>query len=285
MSIEPLTKISRFGNLLEIIKFSRPHVSTARSFSPIKRKRSETTYKWVGNLYRVKRRIRRTIAVMTQFMGPPAFVSFTYEHVEGKPMLDMQRAIHDWRVFSRRMKRKYPGVAFIRVPERQKSGAVHFHAAMFGLPKELPCEMELSMYRNRKKYVHACSPDKQCERQTRELGNLWGHGFVDVQVTRDVEAIGAYISSYLTKGDPDWTLFGHHLATSNDVFKKKINSARQAGIYWELSTYKQSVAIDYVMDDLKDRIELRKVRQFETKWLGDATFEVYFVPSEDIDSR
>lgn len=284
MSTEPLTKVSRFGNLLEIIKFSRPHVATFRSTYKPRRKRSENTYKWVGNLYRVKRRIRRSVAILTQMMGPPAFVSFTYAQPDGSPMLDAQKAIHDWRVFTRRMKRKYPNVAFIRVPERQKSGALHFHAAMWGLPEDLPCIMKLNPYKNKKKYIHACSPDKQCERKLRTLGDLWGHGYVDAQVTRDAEAIGSYISSYLTKGDPDWTLFGNHLSTTNDLFKKKINSARQAGIYWELSTYKQSVAIDYVLEDLKDRMELRKVRQFETKWLGDATFEVYFIPSEDIDS-
>jgi len=284
VSNEPLTKVSRFGNLLEIIKFSRPHVPTRRLISPIRRKRSTNTIKWIGNLYRVKRRIRRTIAILTQMMGPPAFVSFTYEQPDGLPMLDMQQAIHDWRVFTRRMKRKYPNVAFIRVPERQKSGSVHFHAAMFGLPEDLPCLMKINPYKNKKKYIHACPPERLCERKVRDLGKLWGKGYVDCQVTRDPEAIGSYISSYLTKGDPDWTLFGNHLATSNDVFKKKIIAARQAGIYWELSTYKQSVAIDYVLEDLKDRIELRKVRQFETKWLGDATFEVYFIPSEDIDS-
>jgi len=284
VSSEPLTKISRFGNLLEIVKFSRPHVATFRpSFKP-RRKRSKSTYKWVGNLYRVKRRIRRSVAILTQMMGPPAFVSFTYQQPDGTPILDMQKALQDWRIFTRRLKRKYPTVAFIRVPERQKSGSVHFHAAMFGLPSDLPCIMKKNPYKNRKKYIHDCPPERQCERKVRALGDLWGKGFVDAQVTRSPEAIGAYISSYLTKGDPDWTLFGNHLATSNDVFKKKIIAARQAGIYWELSTYKQSVAVDFVLEDLKDRMELRKVRQFETKWLGDATFEVYFIPSEDIDS-
>jgi len=278
-SLDPLVKISRFGNVLEIIKFSRPHVPTFRSSPAVRRKRSSSTYKWAGNLYRVKRRVRRSVAVVTQLDGPPAFVSFTYEQSVG-PVLDMQKAIHDWQTFSRRLKRKFPGVAFIRVPERQKNGSVHFHAAMWGLPSNLPCYMRRGFGAWSKRMIHDCSSDRRCERKLRVLADLWGNGFVDCQISRDPQAIGAYISSYLTKGDPDWTLFGHHLSVSNSVMRKKIISARQAGIFWELSTFKQSVAIDFVLEDLRDRIELRKVRSFDTAWLGAATFEEYFIPSE-----
>jgi len=280
MPSKPLTKIARFGNSMEVIRFSRPHVPTRRLNSFTRRKRSKSTYKWAGNLYRVKRRIRRQISVLTQTMGAPAFVSFTYAQPDGAPILDAQKAIKDWRTFTRRMKRNFPDVAFLRVPERQKSGSMHFHAAMFGLPKELPCLMEKSPHRSGRKYIHACPPERDCERKKRSLFKVWGHGFVDAQVVRSVDAIGSYISGYLTKGDPDWTLFGNHLATTNDVFRKKIISARQAGVYWELSTFKSPMAVDAILDEMRDRMELRKVRSFETKWLGDATFEVYFVPSE-----
>jgi len=281
-STDPLVKVARFGNVVEVIRFSRPHTPTRKTFS-IRRKRSKSTFKWAGNMYRVKRRVRRSVAILSQTDGPPAFVSFTYRQ-DSAPMLDMQKAIHDWMTFSRRLKRKFPDVAYIRVPERQQNGSVHFHAAMWGLPANLPCYMRRGFGAWSKRMIHDCSDQRRCERKLRVLGELWGNGFVDCQVTRSPDAIGAYISSYLTKGDPDWSLFGNHLATTNHVMRKKILAARQAGIYWELSTYKQSVAVDFVLEDLKDRMELRKVRQFETKWLGDATFEVYFIPSEDIDS-
>lgn len=273
---KPLVKLSRFGNIIELVRFEKPLVTGGSRVNFGKRKRSKSTLKQLQNLYRVKRRVRRSVSIVTQMMGPPAFVTFTYKWGDG-PMLDMQKAIQDWRAFTRRMKRAYPEVAFIRVPERQKSGNVHFHTAMFGLPKDLPCQMRPL---SKKRWIHACTDTRQCERKTRALKKLWPHGFVDAQETRSPEAIGAYISNYLTKGDPDWSLFGNHLATCNSVMHKKIAAARQAGMYWELSSYSSPVAVAMTLDEMQDRMILRKQRTFETRWLGGATFEVYFVESE-----
>jgi len=271
----PLVKMARFGNVVEISRFEKPLVVGGKRFNFVRRKRSKSTLKQLQNLQRVKRGIRRKVAICTQMMGSPAFVSFTYKWKDG-PQLDMQKALHDWRVFARRMKRAFPTVAFLRVPERQKSGSVHFHAAVFGLPENLPCIMQ----KRGKFWTHSCPDSRQCERKTRVLAKIWTHGFVDAQVVRSPEAIGSYISGYLTKGDPDWSLFGNHLATTNDVMRKKIISARQAGMYWEMSTYRNSVAIGMTLEEMQGRLILRKQRMFDTRWLGRCTFEVYFVESE-----
>jgi len=272
---EPLVKMSRFGNLVEIARFEKPLITGGNRFNFKRRKRSQTTLKQLQNLNRVKAGVRRKIAICTQLMGQPAFVSFTYKWKSG-PQLDMQKAIYDWRIFTRRMKRAFPAVAFLRVPERQKSGSVHFHAAMFGLPAELPC---IKTKRGRF-WKHSCPDTRKCERKTRTLAKIWGHGFVDAQVVRSPEAIGSYISSYLTKGDPDWSLFGNHLATTNHVMRQKINFARQAGMYWEMSSYRNSVAISMTLDEMQGRMFLRRKGTFNTRWLGQCTFEVYFVDSE-----
>jgi hypothetical protein len=277
---KPLIKLSRFGNIVELVRFSKPLVLGGKRFNFGRRKRSKSTFKQLQNLYRVKRRVRRSVSIVTQMMGPPALVTFTYAWVDGQPVLDMQKSIEDWRKFTRRLKRAYPGVAFIRVPERQKSGNVHFHAAMFGLPQNLPCYTKPGFGSWSKKRVHDCPKNRQCERRLRAIKKLWPHGTVDAEIARKPEAVGAYISNYLTKDDPDWSTFGNHLATTNDVMRKKIAAARQAGVYWELSSFSSPVAVASTLDEMQDRMILRKQRSFETRWLGDATFQVYFVESE-----
>lgn len=269
--MEPLVKVAQYGNIFEVIRFEKPLIRSGPSRFFIRRKRSKDTLKLTQNIWRTKRRIRRFVSVVSERMGPPAFATFTY----ATPQHDMESSIADWRLFTMRMKKAFPSVAFIRVPERHKSGAVHFHAAVFGLPSNLPCDMKKMGNR----WIHACASDRACERRLRSLAKVWGKGFVDLQNTRNPERLGAYLAKYLTKGDPDWSLFGLHVASCNRVMHEKINSARQAGTYWELSSYRQSVAVDWALEIMASRgAEMRQKREFETKWLGRARFELYTVP-------
>jgi len=232
-----------------------------------------STVKIAQNIWRAKRRVRRYVSIVSQHLGPPAFASFTYS----TPQHDMLTAIDEWRNFARKMKRHYPNVAFIRVPERHKSGAVHFHAAMFGLPENLPC----TFIKRGKFYKHNCPPDRGCERQTRAIAKVWGLGFVDVQASRNPEKIGAYIAKYLTKNDPDWSMFGLHVATCNQLMHKTIAAAKQAGTYFEMSSFKSPVAVSMTLDDYLPRSHLRVSREFETKWLGKARYEVFDINTGD----
>lgn len=229
------------------------------------------------NIWRAKRRVRRYVSIAQQMIGDPAFVSFTYTDVQK----DMPQAIQDWSDFTRRLKKALPNVALIRVPERHKSGGVHFHAAMFGLPENLPCQF----IKRGRWFKHACAPDRPCERKTRVIAKIWGKGFVDVQESRSPERVGAYIAKYLTKGDPDWSMFGLHIATCNSLMHKTIAAAKRAGIYFEMSTYKSPVAVDMTLDDLTSRMHLRQAREFETKWLGKAHYKVFDINTTDENIR
>lgn len=263
----PHVKAARYGNRLEVTKYEKPLILGTAPLVFYRRKRSDLTYKSQANIWRVQRRIRQYVGVLTQSEGDPAFATFTYT----KKQYDVHQAIEDWRLFTRRVKRHFPDVAFIRVPERHKDGGVHFHAAMFGLPHDLPC----IMVKVNKRWVHNCEKSRKCERKLRLLAAAWDRGFVDLQKVRDVEAIGRYVAKYLTKGDPDWTLFGNHVATSNQIFRKKIIAARNRGILWELSSHTSPVGLSFALDDALPRAHMRSVRTFETKWLGMAHHEVY----------
>lgn len=195
----------------------------------------------------------------------------------------MQEAIQQWRRFTARMKKAFPGVAFLRVPERHQDGAVHFHAVMFGMPENLACEFQ----KRGRYWTHCCPKSRPCERKVRTLAKLWGHGFVDLQQVRKPERVGAYIAGYLTKNKPDWSLFGLHVASANGPFYEKISAARTAGSFFEASNFNKAIMVDHLLRDLDDpswrdaydveRVAsvLRKQSTFTTQWLGQAIFQVY----------
>jgi len=280
---EPLTKVARYGKYIEVVKFEKPLIRPHNGHGFSRRKKSESTLKLNRNLWRLKRRIRRYIQALSYTQGTPSFATFTYgDGKGGGRQYDMKEAIQQWRRFTAKMKRAFPDVAFVRVPERHKDDAVHFHAVLFNMPSTLACEFQ----KRGRFWTHACQKTRPCERKLRVLAKLWGHGFVDLQQVRKPESIGAYVSSYLTKGKPDWSLFGNHIASANGVWYQKISAARKAGSLYEASSYSSPTMVRHVLYTLGGKTMedeylgftstiIRKTREFDTLWLGHARFEVH----------
>jgi hypothetical protein len=271
--LNPLTTITRFGDTFKVLKFSKPLILGGRHAQFSRRFKSRDTMKQAQNIFRAKNKINEYITLCNYVLKNPAFATFTYT----KPQHDIEQAIKDWWYFTRKMKKVYSDVAFLRVPERHKSGAVHFHAVMFGLPSDLPCVM----VKPGKYWIHACPPEKLCERRLRALAGVWGKGFVDVNQVRSPESIGVYLSKYLTKGKPDWTLFGCHVYSPNFKMFEVVRQARKDGIYYRLSSFSSPYAVDFVQDDLKDDLILKRSGTFETHWLGTASFNLYKISDEN----
>jgi len=267
----PLVTVSRYGDMLKVIKFSKELIVGRDSREWYKgyfrRLKSKQTIKQSQNVHRAKRKINEYITICTHVIKNPAFATFTY----AIPQHDIQKAIQDWRDFTRKIKKHWPQVAFLRVPERHKTGAVHFHAVMFGLPPKLACTMQ----KRGKRWIHACGTEKLCERHLRALAGLWGKGFVDLSRARKPEALGVYISKYLTKGDPDWTLFGSHVYSVNTKMFEVLRKAKKDGIYYRITSHSYATAVDMILEDLKPKLSLLKTGQFPTYWLGEATFQLY----------
>ena len=272
--LNPLITITRFGDTFKVLKFSKPLILGGRHAQFSRRFKSKETMKQAQNIFRAKNKINEYITICNYVLGNPAFATFTYG--ENK-QFDMSKAVQDWREFTRKMKVQYPEVAFLRVPERHKKGDVHFHAVMFGLPSDLPCVM----VKLGKRWIHACPPGKLCDRRLRALQAIWGHGFCDLQVARSPEFIGVYLSKYLTKGDPDWTLFGCHVYSPNSKMFEVIRQARKDGIYYRATTFKNPVMVDFALEDLKDDLILKRSGKFETKWLGTGSYELYKISDEN----
>jgi len=274
--MEPLTKIARYGDFLEVIRFEKPLITSGGRKNFTHRKRSEITHKITQNIWRAKRRLRRQISACIYLKGRPSFATFTYEN----PQMDMQKAISEWKQFTRRMKEHAPDCAFVRVPERHKSGAVHFHAVMWGLPTGLPCLKRKQGNRR----VHACPPGRPCERKRRWLRKEWRNGFVDVELVRRENAIAGYMAKYLTKGDPDWTLFGAHVTQGNGAYRELIRTAVKRGIFFELSTFKSPAAVSFVIEDSTEGSSVQVNREFDTKWLGKAKYQIWKIPRPQVDT-
>jgi len=266
--LKGLEKLARYGDVWEHTQFEKPYAFDQRPRVHFeKRKRSKKTVRLTQNIWRAKRTLRRYISIVTQRKGSPAFATFTY----AKAQHDMQKAVQDWRDFTRVLKKKFPAACFARVPEKHKSGAVHFHAVMWGLPSELPCTYE----KNGRYYRHSCPSEKRCERKQRVIAGLWKRGFVDVQQVRDARAIGPYLAKYLTKGKPDWSLFGLKVVSCNTAMYAEIRAAKKEGTYWELSSSRYPYAIRAVLEEWGAALRPRRIGTFTTEWLGDARFTVY----------
>jgi len=109
-------------------------------------------------------------------------LTFTYADNMG----DISQAWRDWHFFMRRMRARFGKLHTLAVMEFQKRGAVHFHCIFFNLAPEV----------------------EQNERVTREIANLWGNGFVDIERIRSAKNVGAYVCKYLNKSADDPRLIG-----------------------------------------------------------------------------
>jgi len=284
---DPLIKIARYGATFEVVRFEKPLLTTPGGgiFNKKHRQRSDSTFKLAHNIRRAKRRIKRTVSAVTFLKGPPLFVTLTYT----TPQHDMQKAIEQWKLFTRHMKKNFPDAGFVRVPERHKSGAVHFHMAVWGIPLTLGCTMKKRGYR----WIHACPKERPCERKVRALAKVWGHGFVDVQLVRKPNRVGAYLANYLTKKpkkgskemEQDLSLFGHQVASANRKMYQYLNEAKAAGYYYELSSFRSPVAVSMVLEDMHDVAEVVELKAFQTKWLGEVRMRLYTIHKPSVEGQ
>jgi len=119
-------------------------------------------------LRRAKATIKGVVASNNEIWK--TFWTLTYAENQGS----VSDGWRDFRVFMRRLKRKFPALKYLVVVEFQKRGAVHFH---------LITNIE---------YI-----------SNKALAQKWGFGFVKIQALDKIENVSAYISKYITKDNVD----------------------------------------------------------------------------------
>lgn len=123
------------------------------------------------------------------------FLTLTYR--ENKT--DIQSCWNDWKKFIRLVQKKYPTLKYLVIVERQKRGAVHFHAAIHG-------------------FLHANT-----------IRSLWlsviGEGNIDIkrrQRNQSMHGLAKYITKYLTKQYEELESFQNLYRASKNIKLKQM---------------------------------------------------------------
>lgn len=140
----------------------------------------KTEYRGTVN-QRARNQIRRLINA--NFDENSLFVTLTYK----KNMTDIQSSNENLKKFVQKMKRRQKDFQYVAVIEFQKRGAIHYHMLC-----NYKCEWDSL---------------EQLQSHERTLGDVWGHGFVDIGYKKSDNA-GAYLIKYMTKDNDDERLKG-----------------------------------------------------------------------------
>ncbi len=135
-------------------------------------KKPITDFDRLENKHRALRRTKSVIRKKIIEGELDHFLTLTYK--ENK--LDLKEAWKDWKKFIRLVLKKYPTLKYLVICERQKRGAIHFHAAVHG-------------------FMHANS-----------IRALWlkivGEGNIDIKRKKrdqSLHGLAKYITKYITK--------------------------------------------------------------------------------------
>lgn len=188
-----------------------------------------------------KNKVRRL--ALANFTADDWLMTLTY----ADNMQDVKQADKDFKAFIRKLRQKDKNIKYLAVREFQKRGAVHFHIL-------INYEFCVSKYGEEDFITELFQREK-------EMGELWGHGFVDLQTLnanrsknkeyegKAVDNVGAYIAKYMNKSADDERLKGHKLyLTSRNLEKPIVITDLEAVItcdLLELHTKKETFTNSY----------------------------------------
>lgn len=177
-------KVVISGKHVEIYEFEKPYYvgfpaySKPRTGWRIEKTKPNQKEMRDDNVKRTKKRLKRLVN-----SNPTLLKFFTLTFADS--VKDFKTANHEFRIFIKRVKRKYPLFKYVAVPEFQdktRGGVIHYHM-LCNLPYMPVSGLE-------------------------ELHQLWGQGWIDLRRIDKVENLGAYMAKYLGKQNFDNRLFG-----------------------------------------------------------------------------
>jgi len=173
-------KAIQYGAYLEVYEYAQVQVTWKQERLDYAKK--EEGIKLERSLRRAKNNIYKIAEanVLQHGKFPPVFFTLTFQ----ANVTDLQQANLHFKYFIHKLNKFCrSSMAYIVVPEFQRRGAVHYHGLFFNLP-----------------FIPIL-----------QLRSLWGHGYVDFQLTRNLRSAGAYIAKYITKSIQDSRLYGQKL--------------------------------------------------------------------------
>lgn len=170
----------RTGHVTEVYEFEkmpcRVHVGGGRT----KEQSADWMRHWKTSAKRKRDYFRRLVTA--NFGNDDLFVTLTFRDGAVTDVTDVQECYKAFRRFRERLRRRYPDMRALVVPEFQDAngrGAVHYH---------MICNLT---------YI----PHD-------ELTELWGYGFVWVNSIEHVDNVGAYLTKYMSKSMIDARMRG-----------------------------------------------------------------------------
>jgi len=216
-------KITFYGDTVEIKTFEKS-VVTGVSRPSIKRpKRVLDLWKerrW-DNVSALKRKFVQRVLSSFEILGLPLFITCT----TGSQLSSIDVGYKNIRNFILRLRKRYPNVEAIVVPEFHKSGALHHHILLFGLSQDR------GDFR-----IGRVTYSIGTERKTRELANLWRMGFLDCMRMyndcdrTDFQRVACYLGKYMIKGSMDKRLRGRRAFTSPGGFQNHPHSRMRSPV-------------------------------------------------------
>lgn len=234
-------KIIISGDYVEIYKYSRGYyvgVPQQRSI-----KRSVEIYHHIKKQQQeiridsLKRTKKRLKRMVNSNKDLNKFLTLTF----ADNVTDLKIANNEFKKFIKRLNYKYPKFKYVAVPEFQERGAVHYH---------LLCNI---------RYLTVSELD--------ELRQMWGNGWIDLRRIDKVENVGNYMAkclSYLGKANQDNRLFGrkkffYSINLLTPVIYDRWSDIKEFYEFWKIWIVKK----------------LLWKTEFDTKWLGSVSYEIY----------
>jgi len=204
----------------------------------------QRTQKRKDNAVRSTMVFRRLVKANLSKFDVPLFISLTYS----ENITDVGQGYQDFKTFIRNIQYKYKEISlrYIAVPEFQKSGRLHFHALLWGLPT-----VELA----------------RTERSTRLFAKCWGKGFVDLVATDGDEKISSYLAKYMQKSFVDSRLNNKKAYTcSRNIIRPIVD--------------KNTMLMPYLLGSVTgfpdiSKYEILQDKSYVTQWLGKGRYKLY----------
>jgi len=252
------TRIVQSGHVLEVYEYEKElhlpdywqkHVRKIRRHLGGKKRRKTETYKGRDAVrYRSPRSISRAKQSFFRLVQSnlPRTENLAFITLTTHTNIDAVVAYRYLADFWARMRKNIANeLTYISVPEWQKkSGNIHFHCLVWGLPSEAI----------------------RSEGATRNVQRQWNRGYVDVRPAVNTSpAIAGYMAKYMGKAMEDERLRNiRAYSSSRNIHRPRTSGANALNSYLD--------SIDGYVDNNLDKTTL-----YETKWLGRCNYKSYHI--------
>lgn len=262
------TKVVQSGDLVEQWTYEREPAALSGGKRKPRVKRVFARERRADNVQRVRKSFTRLVRANLSGDSSPALLTLTTEANTG-----ISEGYRLYTRFADRLRRQYGSlIRFIAVPEFQRRGAVHFHVLVWGLPDHAPCRLSRSWYidkTGKKHRTHVCPKERECERRTRRIADLWGNGFVDLVETDGNAKLAAYLAKYMSKAMHDKRLLGKraYSASRNVLRPVSLNTS------FQILLAKEGWGIT-------GDSTIAKQKEYDTMFLGRCVYTSYLIEHE-----